>query len=121
MQKYKIIVNMEMLSSIITWHKIAANKWSNTVEQHNCRSTTVTMGTTLVEATTEDNSATLVGGVTLEIGKQCTCRRRNSVDRLNTRGRRNIGDLWPSTATVEGTTLEIGEWCNSRRCNSVDW
>ena len=32
----KIINNMELSSSIITWHKIAANKWSNTVEWCNC-------------------------------------------------------------------------------------
>ena len=88
----KIIGNIELSSSIITWHKIVANKWRNTVERCNCRSATVTMGAKLVEGATVEIGATLVEGVTLEIGEQCTSRWRNSVDLHNTRGRRNTGD-----------------------------
>ena len=84
--------NIELSISITTWHKIAANKWSNTVERCNCRSTTVMMGATLVEGARVEIGATLVEGITLEIGERCTCRRHISVDWCNTRGRRNTGD-----------------------------
>ena len=83
---------MELSSSIITWHKITANKWSNTVEWCNCRSATVMMGATLLAGATVKIDATLVDGITLEIGEWCTCRRRYSVDWHNTLGRRNTGD-----------------------------
>ena len=63
--------NMELSSSIIIWHKIVANKWSNTVERCNCRSATVTMGT-LVEGATVEIGAALMDGTTLEIGERCT-------------------------------------------------
>ena len=72
---------MESPSRIITWHKIVAKKWSNTVERCNCRSTTVTMGAKLVEGATVEIGATLVEGVTLEIGRP-----------RNTRGQHNTGD-----------------------------
>ena len=88
----KIIDNIELPSSIITWHKLVANKRSSTVEWCNCRSATVTMGTTLVEGAPVEIGATLVESVILEIGERCTCRRRNSVDWRNTRGRHNPGD-----------------------------
>ena len=50
----KDIYNIESSSSIITWHKLVAKKWSNTVEWCNCRIATVTMGATLVDSSTVD-------------------------------------------------------------------
>ena len=119
----KIIDNVELSSRIITWHKLVANKWSNTVEWCNCRSTTVTMGATLVEGVTLEIGewyncrsatvsigATLVEGTTLAIAEWCNSRRRNSVDWSNTRGRRNTGDWW----TMHLMRRNSGDWCNPR-------
>ena len=66
-----IVGNIELLSSIITWHKIVANKCSNTLERWNCISATVTMGATPVEGAAVEIGAILVEGITLEIGEWC--------------------------------------------------
>ena len=58
----KIVDNIESSSSIITYHKIVDKKRSNTVERCKCRSSTVTMGATLVEGATVEIGAILVEG-----------------------------------------------------------
>ena len=88
----KIIGNIELSSSIITWHKIVANKWSNTLEWCNSRRATVMTGATPVEGAAVEIGATLIEGVTLEIGECSNSRRRNSVVWHNTLGRRGRGN-----------------------------
>ena len=80
----KIVDNVELSSSIITWHKMVANKWSNTIKLCNCRSFNSDDGCTLVEGATLEIGAILAEGATLEIGEWCTQRRLNSEDWCNT-------------------------------------
>ena len=81
----KIVGNVELSCSIITWHKMVANKWRNTIE-----GATVTIG------------ATLVDGATLKIGELCTCRRRNSEDWRTTMPTL----LEPSSNSIDSTGIE---------------